>query len=123
MKNYIDKDNSLLPLCLQDTKKGKELRSEEVTPLIVILHLIIGGGGLLLLIITIAVVNTSRTNTKSSQLSRSQRVKGVRDGWLDRDVRELKDWLIPLTVDSLLVAPHNLKALLQHIQALIHVCI
>jgi hypothetical protein len=123
MKNDIDKDNSLLPLCHQDTKKGKELRSEEVAPLIVILHLIIGGGGLLLLIITVVIVNTSRTNTKSSQLSRSQRVKGVGDGWLDRDAEELKDWLIPLTVDSLLVALHNLKALLQHIQALIHVCI
>jgi hypothetical protein len=36
-----------------------------------------------------------------------------------QDVGELKEQLIPLTINSLLVASHNLKALLQHIQALI----
>jgi hypothetical protein len=34
-------------------------------------------------------------------------------------VRELKKRLIPLTVNNLLVAPHNLKVLLHHIHALI----
>jgi hypothetical protein len=32
MKNDIKKDNSLLPLCRQDIKKGKELTSKDVTP-------------------------------------------------------------------------------------------
>jgi uncharacterized integral membrane protein len=72
MKNDVDKDNSLLPLCHQDTKKGKDLRSEEAMPLLVILHLlIIVGGLLLLLLIIIVIINMSKINTKSSQLSRS----------------------------------------------------
>jgi hypothetical protein len=84
MKNDIDKDNSLLPLCHQDTKKGKELRREEATPLLVVLHLRVIVG--LTIIIIVIVVNMSRTNTKTSQLSRSQRVIGVRDGWVDKHV-------------------------------------
>jgi hypothetical protein len=81
MKNDIDKDNSLLPLCSQDTKKGKELRSKEATPLLVVLHLLVAVG--LVIIIIIAVVNTSKTNTKGSQLSGSQRViRGL--GWVGR---------------------------------------
>jgi hypothetical protein len=39
--------------------------------------------------------------------------------WVDRHVMELKKWLILLTVNDLLVAVNNLKALFQHIHALI----
>jgi hypothetical protein len=57
--------------------------------------------------------NTSRANAKSNQLGRSQRAVGV------RDVGELLERLIPLVVNNLLVAPHNLKVLIHHIQTLI----
>jgi hypothetical protein len=68
MKNDKDKDNCLLPLCRQDTKKGKYSRKVQT------LHelLIIIGGLLLLLIIIVVVGGTSGTDAKSSQLSRSQ---------------------------------------------------
>jgi hypothetical protein len=61
----------------------------------------------------------SRDNAKSTQLSRSQRVIGVGDGREDRDVGELLERLIPLAVNNLLVAPHNMKAMIHHIQTLI----
>jgi hypothetical protein len=57
----------------------------------------------------------SRTNAKSSQLGRCQRAVGVRDGREDRDIGELLEWLVPLAVNNLLVALHNLKALIHHI--------
>jgi hypothetical protein len=60
-----------------------------------------------------------RANAKSSQLGRSQRAVGVEDVREDRDVGELLEWLISLAVNNLLVAPHNLKALIHHIQTLI----
>jgi hypothetical protein len=98
MKNDIDKDNSLLPLCRQDTKKEKEQEAKKL--------------------------HTTRRHRwphhhhhqqheqdqyqKSSQLSRSQRCIRVGHRWEDRDIGELKEWLIPLTVDDLLVAPNNL---------------
>jgi hypothetical protein len=71
------------------------------------------------MIIIVIVVNTSRTNTKGSQLSGGQRVIRVRDGWVDSDVGEPKERLILLTVYDLLVAPNYLKALIHHIQALV----
>jgi hypothetical protein len=58
-----------------------------------------------LCLIVVVRRNTSRTNAKSSQLSRSQRAVGVGDGWEDRDVRELLEWLVPLAVNNLLVVP------------------
>jgi hypothetical protein len=61
----------------------------------------------------------SRANVKSNQLGRSQRAVGVGDGWEDRDVGELLERLIPLAMNNLLVAPHNLKVLFHHIQTLI----
>jgi hypothetical protein len=39
----------------------------------------------------------------------------------DGGVGELLEWLVPLAVDNLLVAAHNLKALIHHIQTLINV--
>jgi hypothetical protein len=42
---------------------------------------------------------------------------GVRDGWEDGHVRELLEWLIPLTMNDLLVAANNLHALLNDIQS------
>jgi hypothetical protein len=107
MKN-INRDNTLLPLCHQDTKKGSRL--------LIVLRLLVGGG---LRLIIIVRKNTSRANAKSSQLGRTQRAVGVGDGWEDRDVRELLERLIPLAVNNLLVAPHNLKAQIHHIQTLI----
>jgi hypothetical protein len=59
------------------------------------------------------------TNTKGSQLNRSQWGIGIRDGWEDRDVGELMKWLIPLAVNDLLVTPNNLLALLHDIHVLI----
>jgi hypothetical protein len=52
MKN--DKDNYLLPLCHQDTKKGKRLK-EEQTPhrLLIILCLLIVDDGLLIIIVIV----------------------------------------------------------------------
>jgi hypothetical protein len=65
--------------------------------------------------------NTTRANAKSSQLGRSQWVIGVWDGREDRDIGELLKWLVPLAVNNLLAMPHNLKALIHHIQTLISV--
>jgi hypothetical protein len=62
----------------------------------------------------------SRANAKGSQLDRSQRGIGVGDGWEDKNVRKLQEWLIPLAMNDLLVAPHHLHALLHDIQALIY---
>jgi hypothetical protein len=94
MKN-TNRDNTLLPLCRQDTKKGKALCSEA------------------------GYSSSSVSNAKSSQLGRSQRAVWVRDGREDRDVGELLERLILLAVNNLLIAPHNLKALIHHIQTLI----
>jgi hypothetical protein len=70
-------------------------------------------------LIVIVRRNTSRANVESRKLNRSQRAIGVRDGWEDRDVGELLEWFVPLAVNNLLVVPHNLKALIHHIQVLI----
>jgi hypothetical protein len=69
MKN--DKDNYLLPLCRQDTKKGKDSKKVEAPRgLLVVLCLLIIIGGILGIIVVI-VWSMSGTNAKSSQLSRS----------------------------------------------------
>jgi hypothetical protein len=86
--------------------------------LLVVLRLLIIVG---LRLIAIVRRNTSRTNAKSSKLGRSQRVVGVRDRREDKDVGELLERLVLLVVNNLLVAPHNLKALIHHIQTLISV--
>jgi hypothetical protein len=81
MKN--DKDNNLLPLYYQDTKKGKNLKKVQAPRgLLIVLHLLVIIGGLLIIIIIVG--STRRTDAKSSQLSKSQRGIGVRDGWEDR---------------------------------------
>jgi hypothetical protein len=97
-------------------QKGKRARSEEAAPLLVVLRLLVA----IDLITIIIVVNTSRTNTKGSQLSGSQRVIRVGDGWVDKDIGELKERLIPLTVNNLLVASNYLKVLIHHIQVLVY---
>jgi hypothetical protein len=83
--------------------------------LLIILRLLIVIGGLLLLII---VRSMSGTDAKDYQLSKSQQGIGVGNGREDRHVGELKERLIPLTVDNLLGAPNYLKALLRHIRVL-----
>jgi hypothetical protein len=83
--------------------------------LLVILHLLIIVG----LLLIVVVKNMSRANAEGSQLGRSQRCVGVKDGREDIDVEELLERLIPLALNNLLVAPHNLQALLHDIQALI----
>jgi hypothetical protein len=66
-------------------------------------------------LIVIIQRNMSRANAKSNELDRSQRAIGVEDGRVDRDIRELLERLISLVVNNLLVASHNLKALIHHI--------
>jgi hypothetical protein len=73
--------------------------------LLIILHLLVVVD---LLLIVVVVRNMSRANAKGSQLDRSQRGVGVRDGRKDRCVRKLQEWLIPLAVNDLVVVPHNL---------------
>jgi hypothetical protein len=41
---------------------------------------------------------------------------GVGDWREDMDIGELLERLVPLAVNNLLVAPHNLKALIHHIR-------
>jgi hypothetical protein len=72
--------------------------------LLVVLCLLIVAGLLLIVIVR----NMSRAIVEGSQLSRSQRGVGVGDKLEDRDVRELLERLVPLVVNNLLVAPHNL---------------
>jgi hypothetical protein len=101
-------------------QKGKRLEEVQAPRrLLNALYLLIIIGGILIIIVVV-FGSTSRTNAKSSQLSRSQRGIGVGDVWEDRHVGELKKQFIPLTVDDLLIVPHNLKVLLHHIHALIH---
>jgi hypothetical protein len=86
--------------------------------LLIALRLLIVDG---LLLIIIIIRNMSRANTEGSQLGRSQRGVGVGDRWKDRNIGKLQEQLIPLSMNDLLVAPHNLQALLHDIQAMIHV--
>jgi hypothetical protein len=79
----------------------------------------------LLIIVSLRLIivvrrNTSRANAKSSQLGRSQRAVGVGYEQEDRDIGEFLEWLIPLAVNNLLIAPYNLKAMIHHIQTLIN---
>jgi hypothetical protein len=83
--------------------------------LLVVLRLLIIAGLLLIIVIR----NMSRANAEGSQLDRSQRGVGVMDRREDRNVGELLERLISLAVNNLLVAPHNLQALLHDTQALI----
>jgi hypothetical protein len=96
-------------------QKGKRREEVKVTCKLLVVLLVIGS-----ILIIIVIVSMSGTDAKSSQLSRSQRGIEVGDRWEDRRIGELKEWLIPLTMDDLLVALHNLKALLHHIHALIY---
>jgi hypothetical protein len=73
--------------------------------LLIVLHLLIILG---LLLIIVVVKNMSRANAEGIQLGRSQQGLGVRDGREDRNVGKLQERLIPLTMNDLLVAPHNL---------------
>jgi hypothetical protein len=84
--------------------------------LLIVLHLLVV---ISLRLIVVVWRNRSRANAKSSQLDRSQWAIGVRDRREDRDVGELLEQLIPLVVNNLLVAPHNLNALIHYIQTLI----
>jgi hypothetical protein len=87
--------------------------------LLVVLRLLIVIG-LPFIIIIIIVGSTCRTDAKRSQLSRNQQGIGVINWRVDGHVRELKKWLIPLTVNDLLVALDDLNALLHHLCELIY---
>jgi hypothetical protein len=88
--------------------------------LLIVLGLLIIVGLIFIIIVVIKAGRSMRgTNVKDGQLSRSQRGIGVEYGREDRHTRELMEWLIPLTVNDLLVAADNLHALLYHIQTLI----
>jgi hypothetical protein len=80
--------------------------------LLIVLYLLVVGG---LRLIVVVRRNTSRANAESSQLDRIQRAIRAGDGWEDRDVGEFLERLIPLAVNNLLLAPHNLKALIHYI--------
>jgi hypothetical protein len=94
-------------------QKGKRLKEVQAPhELLVVLRLLVIIGLLFIIIIIIVGRSMRGTDAKISQLSRSQWDIGVGDGWVDRHVRELKKWLISLTVDNLLVASNDLNALL-----------
>jgi hypothetical protein len=116
MKNN-NKDNPLLPLCRQDKKMEKSYEAKVLRRLLIVLRLLIVVD--LLLIVIIVVRNMSKSNAEGSQLCMSQRGIGVGDRREDRYAAKLQERLILLTVNNLLVAPHNLKALIHHIHALI----
>jgi hypothetical protein len=83
-------------------------------------HLLVIVGSLLLLIIIDVIGRSMRgSHAKSGQLSRSQRNIGVVNGRVDGHVKELKERLIPLTMNDLLIVVNNLHLLLYHIHALI----
>jgi hypothetical protein len=65
-----------------------------------------------LLLIIIVIRNTSKANAKGSQLGKSQRGVGVGDGREDKYVEKLQERLVLLAVNDLLIAPHNMKALI-----------
>jgi hypothetical protein len=96
-------------------KRKKSCKAKMRCRLLVVLRPLIVAS----LLLIVVVGNLRRANAEGSQLSRSQRGVGVRDGQEDRDVGELLEWLIPLAVNNLLVAPHNLQVLLHDIEALI----
>jgi hypothetical protein len=54
--------------------------------LLIVLRLLIVTG---LFLIIIVIESTSKANTEGSQLGRSQRGIGVRDGWEDGNIRKL----------------------------------
>jgi hypothetical protein len=115
MKTLIE--ITLFSLFVVKTPKGeKSYEVQKQSRLLVILRLLVVSSIRLIIIVG---RNTSMANTKSSQLSRSQGVVGVRDGREDRDVGKLLERLVPLAVNNHLVAPHNLKVLIHHIQTLI----
>jgi hypothetical protein len=66
---------------------------------------VVVGGLLLLIVITIVAGRSMRgTYAKSSLLNRSQRGIGVVNRRVDGHIREVKEWLIPLTMNDLLAA-------------------
>jgi hypothetical protein len=107
----IDIDNYLLPRWHQDTKKRKDI----------ILRLLIIIGGLLIIIIVVVAGRSMRgTYAKSGQLSRSQLGIGVINGRVNGHISDLKERLIPLTVNDLPVMVNNPHLLVHHIHALIY---
>jgi hypothetical protein len=106
------------PFVVKTLKREKIYEAKMRCQLLIVLRLLIVDG---LLLIIIIIRNMSRANTEGSQLGRSQRGVGVGDRWKDRNIGKLQEQLIPLSMNDLLVAPHNLQALLHDIQAMIHV--
>jgi hypothetical protein len=92
------------PFVVKTPKREKSCEAKMRCRLLVVLCLLIVAGLLLIVIVR----NMSRAIVEGSQLSRSQRGVGVGDKLEDMDVRELLERLVPLVVNNLLVAPHNL---------------
>jgi hypothetical protein len=105
------------PFVVKTPKREKSYEVKIQCQLLVVLCLLIIVGLLLIIIVR----NMNRANAEGSQLSRSQRGVGVRDGdgWDDRNIGKLQERLIPLAMNDLLVAPQNLQVLLHDFQALI----
>jgi hypothetical protein len=99
-------------------KTEKSYKAKVLHWLLIVIHLLIVVG---LLPIIVIIRNMSRTNAEGSQAGRSQWGIGVGNRREDRYVKKLLERLIPLVVNVLLAAPHNLKVLIQHIHALIRV--
>jgi hypothetical protein len=102
------------PFIVKAPKREKSYEAKELHRLLVVLHLLIVVD---LLLIAIIIENTSRANTEGSWLGRSQQGVGV--GREVRHVRKLLKRLISLAVSDLQIASLNLKALIQHIHALV----
>jgi hypothetical protein len=86
------------PLVVKTPKREKSYEVQKQSRLLIILHLLVIGS---LRLIVVIGRNTSRANTKSSQLGRSQGAIG--------DIRKLLERLVPLAVNNHLVVPHNLR--------------
>jgi hypothetical protein len=106
---------------LSSRHQKRKTPKEEQAPGELLGLLVVIASFLLIIIIIIPSRSTGGTNAKGRQLSKSQRGIGVGDGWEDRHVRELLEWLILLTLNGLLVVANNLHALLNDIQLLIGV--
>jgi hypothetical protein len=117
MKN--DKDNYLLPLCHQDTKKGKNTKKCRR-------HTDYSSSSVSSSSLVASSSSSSSSGARVGPMPKATNSIGVSEhrdwGWVvRRHVRELKKWLIPLNVDNLLVALNYLKVQIHHIHVLIRV--
>jgi hypothetical protein len=85
MKKTLINITLFSPFVVKTPKREKSYEARERRQLLIVLHLLIVVG----LLLIVVVGNTSRANAKGSQLSKSQRGVGVRDGREDRYIGKL----------------------------------